>query len=70
MAKNETGITDTGESENPMNLKARRRAYGHADDPQTEMGDGKYEVSGARKVSTNYGRPVMGPSARKRLGMR
>ena len=70
MGKNETGITDTGESENPMALKQRRRAFSHDSDPQADMGDGKFEVSGARKIATNYGRPPMLPAARKRMGMR
>lgn len=70
MPKNETGITDTGESENPLNLKRRRTTGSWQDDAQAEMGDGKYEVSGARKTATNYGRPAMLPAARKRLGMR
>ena len=70
MPKNETGISDTGESENPLNLKQRRTAYGHADDPQAAMGDGTFKADGFRKTSTNYGRPIMGPAMRRRRGMR
>ena len=70
MPKNETGITDTGESENPLAQKRRRTATGWQNDQQAEMGDGKYEVSGARKIATNYGHPPMMPAARKRMGMR
>ena len=70
MGKNETGITDTGESENPMNLKRRRTTGSWEGDAQSEMGDGKFEVSGARKIATNFGKPAMLPAARKRLGMR
>ena len=70
MPFNETGITDTGEQANPMNQKTRRAAVGWQGDQQSAMGDGKFAMTGARKTATNYGRPVMGPAARKRRGMR
>lgn len=70
MPKAETGITDTGESENPLALKQRRTAVGHAEDMQAHMGDGMFEPVGARKTATNFGRPVMGTAARRRKGMR
>ena len=70
MPKIETGITDTGEQENPLNRKARRTTVAWDADQQAASGDGLVEPVGARRTGTNYGRPVMGYAARRRKGMR
>ena len=46
--KHETGITDTGEQENPLNRKVRRAAYGWQNDPQVAIGDGQFRYNGVR----------------------
>lgn len=71
MAKQETGITDTGESTNPLNRKVRRDAAGAGGaDAQSMMGDGIYAQHGLRSAATNMGRPAMTPMQRRRKGMR
>lgn len=68
MPKQETGITDTGESEDPLNLKRRRASYGHQQDAQAAMGDGDFAMQGQRR--NTLGKPLMLPLVRRRRGMR
>ncbi len=70
MPKQETGITDTGESENPLARKTRRTAVPWTADAQAATGDGLVTPDGARRLATNYGRPVMSPALRRRRGLR
>lgn len=48
MAKNETGISDTGEKPNPLNQKVRRTSDGWQRDEQAAIGDGRFRMSGTR----------------------
>ena len=68
MPKQETGITDTGEQEEPLNRKVRRRATGWQQDRQAQIGDGEFAQQGVRRAS--LGAPMMLPAARRRRGMR
>lgn len=70
MGKNETGITDTGEQEDPLNRKVRRATGSWQNDAQAKSGDGVFAQDGQRSVATNYGRPALLPAARRRRGMR
>ena len=70
MAKAETGLTDTGEQENPLNPKRRRTTVPNAEDAQARTGDGVFSEDGARATAVNYGRAPLGYAKRRRLGMR
>lgn len=70
MAKNEASSNYTGETGNPLVSKQRRTATGWQTDTQAARGDGVFATQGTRTQATNYGRPMMGPTTRRRRGMR
>lgn len=50
MGRAETGITDTGERDDPLALKQRRTAVGWQQDAQAARGDGEFKIQGLRKA--------------------
>jgi hypothetical protein len=66
VAKNETGITDTGEQPDPVNRKVRRTTSGWQSDTRAAIGDGMFPSDGTRRGQQ---RPVA-MSNRRRRGAR
>ena len=73
MDRSETGITDTGESPDPVNRKTRRMASGWQADSRQRIGDGDLGGLGSRTGQQRPGQNFTPPAAsakKRRKGMR